>query len=167
MHYNTFRYYAPDLGRFTQQDPIGLAGGINLYAYAPNPLTWVDPWGWSCGITGAISWKGFNPQKRDYNINGVVYQNLTGLQYHYKKHGREFGDITQIQYLNKAKEFAKKPITDTMQEAHINNIVIRYDKSTGEVFVGHAKKREMRTYYKDDGRDNDAFLAAIELAKTL
>ncbi|MGV3068251.1 RHS repeat-associated core domain-containing protein, partial [Proteus mirabilis] len=48
LHYNTFRYYAPDLGRFTQQDPIGLAGGINLYAYAPNPLTWVDPWGWSC-----------------------------------------------------------------------------------------------------------------------
>ncbi|MDE5307324.1 RHS repeat-associated core domain-containing protein [Providencia stuartii] len=27
LHYNTFRYYAPDLGRFTQQDPIGLAGG--------------------------------------------------------------------------------------------------------------------------------------------
>ncbi|HEM8188593.1 TPA: RHS domain-containing protein [Providencia stuartii] len=43
--YNTFRYYAPDLGRFTQQDPIGLAGGLNLYQYAPNPLTWVDPWG--------------------------------------------------------------------------------------------------------------------------
>ncbi|HGN0023758.1 TPA: RHS repeat-associated core domain-containing protein [Proteus mirabilis] len=54
MHYNynTFRYYAPDLGRFTQQDPIGLAGGINLYAYAPNPLTWVDPWGQKgCKVT--------------------------------------------------------------------------------------------------------------------
>ncbi|MEY0256569.1 RHS repeat-associated core domain-containing protein, partial [Morganella morganii] len=24
LHYNTFRYYAPDTGRFTQQDPIGL-----------------------------------------------------------------------------------------------------------------------------------------------
>ncbi|ENG7682250.1 RHS domain-containing protein, partial [Providencia stuartii] len=47
LHYNTFRYYAPDLGRFTQQDPIGLAGGLNLYQYAPNPLTWVDPWGWA------------------------------------------------------------------------------------------------------------------------
>nr|WP_312844888.1 RHS repeat-associated core domain-containing protein [Proteus mirabilis] len=30
MHYNTLRYYAPDLGRFTQQDPIGLAGGDKL-----------------------------------------------------------------------------------------------------------------------------------------
>ncbi|MEY1391250.1 RHS repeat-associated core domain-containing protein, partial [Providencia stuartii] len=45
LHYNTFRYYAPDLGRFTQQDPIGLAGGLNLYQYAPNPLTWIDPLG--------------------------------------------------------------------------------------------------------------------------
>ncbi|WP_337999368.1 RHS repeat-associated core domain-containing protein, partial [Morganella morganii] len=31
--------------RFTQQDPIGLLGGLNLYQYAPNTLVWVDPWG--------------------------------------------------------------------------------------------------------------------------
>ncbi|HDF2365897.1 TPA: RHS domain-containing protein, partial [Morganella morganii] len=47
LHYNTFRYYAPDTGRFTQQDPIGLLGGLNLYQYAPNPVGWVDPWGWA------------------------------------------------------------------------------------------------------------------------
>ncbi|WP_232335951.1 MULTISPECIES: RHS repeat-associated core domain-containing protein [Snodgrassella] len=38
MYNNTFRYYDPDTGRFTQPDPIGLAGGFNLYQYAPNPL---------------------------------------------------------------------------------------------------------------------------------
>ncbi|MDV6997655.1 RHS repeat-associated core domain-containing protein, partial [Dickeya solani] len=45
LHYNLFRYYDPTVGRFTTQDPIGLAGGINLYQYAPNPLSWVDPLG--------------------------------------------------------------------------------------------------------------------------
>ncbi|SET59288.1 RHS repeat-associated core domain-containing protein [Thorsellia anophelis] len=47
LHYNTFRYYDPETGRFTQQDPIGLAGGLNLYQYAPNPLMWIDPLGWA------------------------------------------------------------------------------------------------------------------------
>uniref|UniRef100_UPI000AE3D7DD RHS repeat-associated core domain-containing protein n=1 Tax=Enterobacter bugandensis TaxID=881260 RepID=UPI000AE3D7DD len=51
LHYNLFRYYDPDCGRFTQQDPIGLAGG-NLYHYAPNALGWVDPWGLSRECSG-------------------------------------------------------------------------------------------------------------------
>ncbi|WP_455819459.1 RHS repeat-associated core domain-containing protein [Pseudomonas cerasi] len=45
LHYNLFRYYDPDSARFTQHDPIGLAGGLNLYQYAPNPLNWIDPLG--------------------------------------------------------------------------------------------------------------------------
>ncbi|WP_285350496.1 RHS repeat-associated core domain-containing protein [Pseudomonas sp. ME-P-057] len=46
LHYNTFRFYDPDVGRFTTPDPIGLAGGVNLYQYAPNPVGWIDPLGW-------------------------------------------------------------------------------------------------------------------------
>ncbi|MFW0767450.1 RHS repeat-associated core domain-containing protein [Trabulsiella odontotermitis] len=45
LHYNIFRYYDPVSGRFTQPDPIGLNGGINLYQYVPNPLSWIDPLG--------------------------------------------------------------------------------------------------------------------------
>ena len=45
LHYNRFRYYDPDCGRFVSQDPIGLAGGINNYQYAPNPVGWIDPLG--------------------------------------------------------------------------------------------------------------------------
>jgi len=48
LHYNLFRYYDPDCGRFTQQDPIGLAGGLNFYQYAPNALNWIDPLGLKC-----------------------------------------------------------------------------------------------------------------------
>ncbi|MDM5181348.1 DUF6531 domain-containing protein [Massilia sp. DJPM01] len=45
LHYNRFRYYDPDVGRFVSCDPIGLLGGNNLHAYAPNPTRWVDPLG--------------------------------------------------------------------------------------------------------------------------
>ncbi|ECE6155179.1 RHS repeat-associated core domain-containing protein, partial [Salmonella enterica subsp. enterica] len=48
LHYNLFRYFDPESGRFTQQDPIGLNGGINLYSYGPNPLNWIDPLGLKC-----------------------------------------------------------------------------------------------------------------------
>ncbi len=52
LHYNTFRFYDPDVGRFTTPDPMGLLGGFNLYQYAPNPIDWVDPWGWApCAAT--------------------------------------------------------------------------------------------------------------------
>ncbi|EKT4497424.1 RHS repeat domain-containing protein, partial [Pseudomonas sp. CJQ_7] len=47
LHYNTFRYYASDIGRFVTQDPLGLGGGVNIYQYAPNATAWIDPWGLS------------------------------------------------------------------------------------------------------------------------
>ena len=43
LHYNRYRYYDPRVGRFISKDPISYAGGLNLYAYAPNPVEWVDP----------------------------------------------------------------------------------------------------------------------------
>ncbi|MDN8339624.1 RHS repeat-associated core domain-containing protein, partial [Acinetobacter baumannii] len=45
LHYNRYRYYSPYVGRFVSKDPIGLLGGSNIYAYAPNPVGWIDPLG--------------------------------------------------------------------------------------------------------------------------
>ncbi|WKB54340.1 RHS repeat-associated core domain-containing protein [Eleftheria terrae] len=45
LHYNRYRYYDPFAGRYLSRDPVGLAGGVNLHEYAPNPLGWIDPWG--------------------------------------------------------------------------------------------------------------------------
>jgi RHS repeat-associated protein len=36
LGYHTARYYAPWLGRWTSADPVGLAGGSNVYAYSAN-----------------------------------------------------------------------------------------------------------------------------------
>jgi RHS repeat-associated protein len=45
LFYNRFRHYSPTLGRYLQSDPLGVAGGRNLYAYPANPLTVVDLFG--------------------------------------------------------------------------------------------------------------------------
>jgi len=46
LHYNRFRYYSPELGRYISADPIGQAGGYNVYQYVgAQPTRWADPFG--------------------------------------------------------------------------------------------------------------------------
>ena len=46
LFYNYFRSYQPSQGRYTQGDPIGLAGGLNRFGYVGgNALSRIDPLG--------------------------------------------------------------------------------------------------------------------------
>lgn len=58
LEYRRNRYYDPQQGRFTQENPIGLAGGMNLYGFANgDPVNFSDPFGLSplpCCIEGGI-----------------------------------------------------------------------------------------------------------------
>ena len=51
LYFNRSRYYDPAIGRFVSEDPLGAAGGLNLYAYAGgDPINAADPTGliWFC-----------------------------------------------------------------------------------------------------------------------
>lgn len=54
--YRRNRYYDPMGGQFTQPDPIGLAGGLNLYGYAGgDPINFSDPFGLSPCLAGPVA----------------------------------------------------------------------------------------------------------------
>ncbi|AGZ37875.1 hypothetical protein PVLB_25480 [Pseudomonas sp. VLB120] len=63
LHYNRHRYYEPRQGRFISRDPISYRGGLNLYAYTPNPVGWTDA-------------SGLCSTRLNRNLGGIKYDNL-------------------------------------------------------------------------------------------
>jgi RHS repeat-associated protein len=51
LHYNRYRYYDPETGRFISKDPIGFSGGWNVFTYVSDPVEWVDLLGLSPSST--------------------------------------------------------------------------------------------------------------------
>jgi RHS repeat-associated protein len=86
LHYNRFRYYDPNTGRYLKSDPAGLAGGLNTYAYVVgNPLSWIDPHGlskltiaYNDGTSASID----NPSAQDFvnTISNAPNNSISNLQ---------------------------------------------------------------------------------------
>jgi len=76
LYYYRARYYSATMQRFTQSDPIGLLGGINLYGYVDgNPVSMVDPrgefaWIAAGAVLGAAINMGVTYFANDGNVTG-------------------------------------------------------------------------------------------------
>ncbi len=88
LYYYRARYYSPAIGRFISEDPIGFAGGINVYAYVGNsPTNWTDPFGLRPGdkypSDRCAGWHAENDydsvsRRRNLEYGGFTYQNPDG-----------------------------------------------------------------------------------------
>ena len=72
MLFRRNRYVDPATGRFTQEDPIGLAGGLNLSGFAAgDPLNHTDPFGLQVGC------RGYDASPRCIEAEAKFAENLT------------------------------------------------------------------------------------------
>ena len=72
------------------------------------------------------------------------------LEAHYLKHGYQFGNITQEQYLESARALLNsKPGKDVLLKRRSNGDILRYKVSTGE-FAVMTNEGRIRSYFKTD-----------------
>jgi len=101
LHYNYHRYYDPYLGRYITPDPIGLTGGINLFAYADlDPINLVDPDGLKPGdffksidtaARDAMNYIYAKSVVQDKEYGGTIYQTPHGYTYDEPSKGKRKG----------------------------------------------------------------------------
>ncbi|HYF35388.1 MAG TPA: RHS repeat-associated core domain-containing protein [Prosthecobacter sp.] len=96
LYYRRYRYYDPETGRFVQEDPIGLAGGVNIYGFAEgDPTSFSDPYGLKvCASSPLLRWgieKAVNATVR-WDREGCV-ADLSAVEFH---GGREWSGSQQI-----------------------------------------------------------------------
>ncbi|HEX8692781.1 MAG TPA: RHS repeat-associated core domain-containing protein [Longimicrobium sp.] len=77
LYYVRNRWYDPVLARFVSDDPIGLAGGINTYAYVGNsPTNYLDPLG-LLRRDGCIDWYLITINRRTGQVVSETYVRTT------------------------------------------------------------------------------------------
>ena len=78
--------------------------------------------------------------------SGPGFRSRRQFDEHYQKHGSEFGNITQPEYLRLAQELRDAPVGGSILEARRAAVVTRFDKRKG-YFGAYNADRTIRTFF--------------------
>ncbi|WP_082420913.1 MULTISPECIES: RHS repeat-associated core domain-containing protein [unclassified Pseudomonas] len=139
LHYNTFRFYDPEVGRFTQQDPIGLIGGVNLYQYGANTASCIDPLGLS----------GFDPFE-----HGELTDFPKDLHFGQNRAAPQFSSIGA-----QVPEIAGRPVLDVADDLRTNKL------SPDKLLIAYTKDPVSGKYVTLNNRGLAALVSANKYPK--
>lgn len=82
----------------------------------------------------------------------VGFTSVAALDEHYNKHGKEFGDISKDEYLNKAQVLRDGILSkDVVQFRRADGVITKFDRKSGG-FIAFNKDLTIRTFFKpNDG----------------
>ena len=85
------------------------------------------------------------------DIINVEFESPKLFARHYEKHQEEFGGITETEYLEKANQFLREPLSEDVEQLERSDgSISRYKFSTNE-FLVVTKEGKLRTYFKPTG----------------
>lgn len=79
---------------------------------------------------------------------GVGFRSPERLEEHYRKHGAEFGRISQVEYLRLAQELRDTDVGGSVLELRrADGVITRFDRESG-AFVAFDPDRVIRTFFR-------------------
>ena len=85
-------------------------------------------------------------------VSTVGFRDAQHLHEHFRKHGREFGNVTEAEYLRLAQGLRDRTAGDLVLESvRADGVVTRFDRSSG-AFLAYDRDGTIRTFFRpNDG----------------
>ncbi|MGW2382649.1 putative T7SS-secreted protein [Streptomyces sp. NPDC001658] len=154
LHYNYFRHYDPETGRYTSPDPLGLAPAPNPVAYVGNPLSVCDPLGLMPKYT-----KEEKAQKRIDKILDTISARAENGEIN--KHAKYHGDSGHGFSDQRVLEILKEPDAVYQSSGQAGNFIFRKDNDIAVVYGPGSKQGQAITAYGESGIKGDSGAKAL------
>ncbi len=150
--WNGYRAYDPLTNRFMQSDPLGLKGGLNLYAYPANPLQEMDLYGLSGG--GSHDGEGHASKKADDEESDSSKSKPAGEE---SPDNEAHSAAAHEKYKEQLRREMGKPACDSPEMQKIADKMYRDDAKIGSGSTADAVRNERATGKPTVGSDGKEY----------